>query len=200
MRYTSHLDLFRTWERTIRRAGLPLAYSAGYRPHPRLNLAAALPLGVTSECEVLDMWLNNELTSDEIQLRLKQALPPGIELISVEAVYRGRPALQQELEASEYHVTLLEDIPDLEMRIAEIVAARTLMRRWRDREYDLRPLILELTRLPDDMHGFPRIRMLLSAKEGATGRPEEVIRALGGKPERARYHRSRLIFALRQQA
>ena len=54
MRYTSHLDLHRTWERTIRRANLPLAYSQGYNPHPRINLASALPLGFTSDCEVVE--------------------------------------------------------------------------------------------------------------------------------------------------
>jgi radical SAM-linked protein len=48
MRYTGHLDLYRTWERTLRRAGLPLAYSQGFKPHPRIVLACALPLGCTT--------------------------------------------------------------------------------------------------------------------------------------------------------
>ena len=61
MRYTGHLDLHKTWERTIRRARLPLAYSQGYHPQPRLNVASALPLGFTSECELLDLWLADEV-------------------------------------------------------------------------------------------------------------------------------------------
>ena len=61
MRFTGHLDLHRAWERTFRRAGLPLAYSQGFNPHPRLNLASALPLGFTSEGEVIDVWLEQDL-------------------------------------------------------------------------------------------------------------------------------------------
>lgn len=195
MRYTGHLDLFRAWERTIRRAGLPLAYSAGFRPHPRMNLAAALPLGFTSECEVLDIWLERELATSAISERLQQALPPGIELHRVEAVDLRAPALQRQVMAAEYLVTLLEGVPDLDERIAKILEAEHLLRDRRSRAYDLRPLILELTRLPDAPNGNARIVMRLAAREGATGRPEEVVRALGGKPERARFHRLRLIFA-----
>lgn len=195
MRYTGHLDLFRTWERTIRRAGLPLAYSMGFRPHPRLNLAAALPLGFTSECEVLDIWLERELETIEIIERLQQALPPGIELHRVKAVELRAPALQREVTAAEYLVTLLEGVPDLDARIVEILEAEHLLRDRRGRKYDLRPLILELTRLPDTSTGNARILMRLAAREGATGRPEEVVRALGGKAERARFHRLRLIFS-----
>ena len=57
LKYTGHLNLHRTLERTFRRAGLPLAYSQGFNPQPRMNLAEALPLGITSECEVMDVWL-----------------------------------------------------------------------------------------------------------------------------------------------
>lgn len=195
MRYTGHLDLFRTWERTIRRAGLPLAYSAGFRPHPRLNLAAALPLGLTSECEVLDIWLDRELATNEISERLQQALPQGIELHQVEAIELRAPALQRQVLAAEYLITLLEGVPDLDARIAKILEAEHLLRDRRGRAYDLRPLILELTRLPDAPSGNARILVRLAAREGATGRPEEVVRALGGKPERARFHRLKLIFS-----
>ncbi|HLE27799.1 MAG TPA: TIGR03936 family radical SAM-associated protein, partial [Anaerolineales bacterium] len=57
MKFSGHLDLHKTWERTLRRARLPLAYSQGFNPQPRLQLASALPLGFTSECEVLDAWM-----------------------------------------------------------------------------------------------------------------------------------------------
>ena len=60
MRYTSHLDVHRTWERTLRRARLPLAYSQGFNPRPKINLAAALPLGFTSDCEIVEFWLDEE--------------------------------------------------------------------------------------------------------------------------------------------
>jgi radical SAM-linked protein len=65
MRFTGHLDLHKAWERALRRAGsrsaLRLAYSQGFHPQPRIHLACALPLGFTSECEVVDVWLENEI-------------------------------------------------------------------------------------------------------------------------------------------
>jgi radical SAM-linked protein len=64
MRFTGHLDLHRTWERCFRRARLPLAYTQGFNPHPRLNLAAALPLGFTSQGEMIDAWLEQVARRD----------------------------------------------------------------------------------------------------------------------------------------
>ena len=77
MKFTGHLDLFRTWERTIRE-GLPayFAYTQGFRPHPRLNLAAALPLGFTSDCELIDIWLEYDMELDQIKSALIHAAPP----------------------------------------------------------------------------------------------------------------------------
>src|SRR5512139_3345190 len=86
MRFTGHLDLHRTWERLVRRAGLPLAYTQGYSPHPRINLASALPLGFTSDCEVVDIWLEVEMPSGEVRLALTQAAPPGISILDVTPV------------------------------------------------------------------------------------------------------------------
>ncbi len=89
MRFTGHLDLHRAWERTFRRAGLPLAYSEGFNPHPRLNLASALPLGFTGQGEVIDAWLEQDLPLPEIQAALQRALPPGFQVAQIET---GRPA------------------------------------------------------------------------------------------------------------
>jgi hypothetical protein len=82
----------------------------------------------------------------------------------------------------------------LETRVNEVFSALTLPRERRGKAYDLRPLIQVIERLPDDEEGHQRLRVRLSAREGATGRPEEIILALGGDPEAARVHRERLIF------
>ena len=194
MRYTGHLDLHRTWERTIRRAGLPLAYSQGFNPHPRINLASALPLGFTGESEVVDIWLEEALPLDEVRAALDRAAPPGIQVTRIEQIDERTPTLQTVLEANEYTVTFLEPLPGLVDLISELLSAEILPRERRDKPYDLRPLILELRRLPDDEAGQQRLLARLSAREGATGRPEEVLLALGASPESARVHRTRLIF------
>ena len=58
LRYTGHLDLHSLWERTVRRAGLPLAYTQGFHPGPKIQLASALPLGFVGRAEIVDMWIN----------------------------------------------------------------------------------------------------------------------------------------------
>lgn len=194
MRFTGHLDLHHTWERTFRRAGLPLAYSQGFNPHPRLNLASALPLGFTSECEVIDVWLEQELKPEQVSTTLEPALPPGLQLLDLQVVDIHRPALQSELEASEYTLTLLEPCPDLEARCQSVLQATSLPRLRRGKNYDLRPLILALQALTPDGEGRQCLFLRLAAREGETGRPEEVMAELDLQPEEVRTHRTRLVF------
>lgn len=200
MRFTSHLDLHRTWERTMRRAGLPLAYSQGFNPHPKINLASALPLGFTGEGEVVDIWLEQDLPVDEIETRLEQAAPPGVQISRIQAIDERTPTLQTELEASEFTVIFLDPVQELDERLEELLAAESLMRERRGKTYDLRPLIRVLHRLPDDETGQARLFARLTAHEGATGRPEEVISALGASPSATRVHRTRLIFREKEEA
>jgi radical SAM-linked protein len=194
MRYTGHLDLHRTWERTIRRSGLPLAYTQGFRPHPRINLGCALPLGFTSQAEVVDIWLDCDEPTEHIEDSLRRAAPPGIEIYSLERADEQAPALQSDVVAAEYELTLLEAIPDLEGGIERLLAAESLPRQRRGKDYDLRPLILDLNRMPDDKAGNQRLHVTLSAREGATGRPEELVLALGSDSANIRVHRTRLVF------
>ncbi|MCX6060238.1 MAG: TIGR03936 family radical SAM-associated protein, partial [Chloroflexi bacterium] len=70
LRYTGHLDLHRLWERAMRRAELPLAYSLGFHPQPKISIASALPLGFSSLGEVLDVRFSEELSAHEIASRL----------------------------------------------------------------------------------------------------------------------------------
>lgn len=192
MRFTSHLDLYRTWERTLRRAGLPLAYTQGFSPHPRINLGAALPLGFTSECELVDIWLEAELEPGEIERRLKLALPPGIQVLDIQIAPDRAPALQTQIESAIYHLTLLEPAPDLPAGIQRLLQASALPRQRRGKAYDLRPLILALQPLPPEreLHCF---LAHLRVGEKATGRPEEVLDELGIPAHTVRIHRQSLI-------
>lgn len=194
MRFTSHLDLHRTWERTLRRAGLPLAYSQGYNPHPKINLASALPLGFTGGGEVVDVGLEHDLSLSEIEAALKRAAPPGIQIGKVERVDEHSPTLQTMLEASEYVITLGAPLPDLDQRLDRLLAEEHLPRQRRGKDYDLRPLIFAVDRLPEIEPNQPRLLARLNADQAATGRPEELLDALGADPAAARIHRTRLIF------
>jgi len=194
MQYTGHLDLHRAWERTFRRASLPLAYSQGFHPQPKLHLACALPLGFTSQCEAGDFWLEKPLPLAEIKAALVRALPPGIDILRLEEVEEHAPALATLVQSAEYTVTLLDRLPSLEEGLTRLVAAKSLPRQRRGKSYDLRLLLEGIQRLPDDETGMQRIILRLSARQAATGRPEEVLAELGLGIEAARVQRTKLIF------
>jgi len=226
IKYTSHLDLARAWERALRRAGVGLAYSGGFNPRPKLQLAAALPLGHTGETEWLDVRLERPMPVEDFARVLVPVLPAGLTISQVRQVGLKEPALQTQVVAAEYRVTVewhpefdfgelgravepssrraVEGCPELvekvEARIERVLAAAELEQERRGRRYDLRPLIerLWLERCPELVEGRASggdvvLGMQLAAREGATARPEAVLKALGMDGAFARYHRRRLI-------
>ncbi|HXQ36677.1 MAG TPA: TIGR03936 family radical SAM-associated protein, partial [Anaerolineales bacterium] len=94
LRYTGQLDLHKLWERAARRAELPLAYSQGFHPQPKINIAAALPLGFSSRCEVMDMKLERVIPLKGLREKLQGTLPTGIQVLNVESADEHTPALQ----------------------------------------------------------------------------------------------------------
>jgi radical SAM-linked protein len=218
LRYTGNLDLHKILERSIRRAALPLAYSQGYHPQPKLNLAAALPLGFASRAEVMDIWLNDDV--EDVVSPLQANVPPGLTILGAEQVDEREPSLQSQVIAAEYEVEITEAGygSGLNEKVASVMASESIPRERRGKQYDLRPLIEALTPLsgaspgplsspqavsprralgPDG--GAPKgrgetITMRLTAREGATGRPEEVLEVLGIPIEASRVERTALIF------
>ena len=206
LRYTGNLDLHSIWERTARRAGVQLLYTQGFHPGPKIQLASALPLGFIGCAEIVDMWINepgNPLdrpykarcgTRYYLEI-LQPAAPPGLVISSVEFVEERGPALQTQMVSAEYEVTFLDpvDEPTLMKGISALLGAATLSRERRGKTYDLRPLIEFLELLPADGFGTLRLSMRLAARQGATGRPEEVLDTLAIPFETTRIERSRLI-------
>ena len=199
LRYIGHLDLQTLWERAARRAGLPLAYSHGFHPQPKITFASALPLGFSSRAEVMDIRLLSDVELRDLPQRLAEALPSGIAVLDVTQVDEAAPPLQMQVRSAEYEVTLLDEVDaaQLQQQMERMLQAESLPRSRRDKSYDLRPLLEELRSL--DAVGTAdrsaRIFMRLSAREAATGRPEEVLRELGIEPNNTRVERTRLIFA-----
>jgi radical SAM-linked protein len=195
LRYTGHLDLHRLWERAMRRADLPLSYSQGFHPQPKISIAAALPLGFSSLGEVLDARFNEEIPTKEIATRLKDSLPPDIQIIRVESVDEREPALQTQVLSAAYDVHLTEPVDGSELtrKVEEMMMSESLPRERRSKFYDLRPLI-ETLNVITEADGKIWLQMKLAARDGATGRPEEVLDALGIEPEYTRVERTRLIF------
>jgi radical SAM-linked protein len=192
--YTSHLDLARLWGRSLRRAGVPLTYSQGFNPRPRLQLAAALPLGHTGEAELLDVWLDRPMSVRGLTRALTPVLPDGLTIRQVGRVMSKEPALQTQVVSAEYRVTVAWDEPteQVQARVERVMATTELPQERRGRRVNLRPLI-ERLRLERASRGRITLEMQLAAREAATARPEAVLEALGMDGAFARYHRLRLL-------
>jgi len=190
LRYTGHLDLHKLWERATRRAELPLAYSQGFHPQPKMNIAAALPLGFSSVCEVLELRLEQEIPMAGLRERLQATLPPDVQVLAIEQVDDRAPTLQTQVLSAEYEVQGIESDfgSELNRKIEAVMTSEKIIRIRREKEYDLRPLIEDLSLMDG------KIFMRLAAREGATGRPEEVLDELGIPFDETRIERTRLIF------
>lgn len=175
LRFISHLDLHKLWERALRRSALPVRYSEGYSPRARLNLAAALPLGFASQAEWLDLWLNGCLTEDAVLSAITPCLPADIRIIEIASVDLKSPALQTLVHATRYQITIPNASPQaLEKKVAEFLAQPEILRERRGKAYDLRPLVEHMAISPEGI-----ISLQLTALPHATGRPEEVLDVLG---------------------
>ena len=199
IKYISHLDLMRTWERALRRAQVPLAYSEGFNPRPNISIAAPLPVGFTGRGEVMDVVLWRRTSPYNLIKRLKLHLPLGLEILSVEEVYLSLPSLQSQMRYAEYRVVVEseEALAEMEKRVEQVLSARSLPRQ-RERkgkvtEYDLRPLIDDLW-IEGREGAACVLGMRLQSDSQATGRPDEVLEVMGlGEVPRS-IERTRCLF------
>ena len=184
IKYISHLDLARTWERIFRRARLPLAYSQGFNPRPRFQIAAALPVGVTGQSELLDIWLTECLAPDEARARLRPVLPTGLDVSGIQEVELRAPSLQSQMRSAGYRVVLQtqEPVEAIRIRLQALLDAPTLPRQRHHKgklqNYDLRPLVQGLSAEPGGS-GRRILTMRLQASPKGAGRPDQVLEALG---------------------
>jgi len=198
VRFISHLDIMRLWHRAFIRAGVPLAYSEGFNPHPRISLAAPLALGVTSEAELMDVMLSTGLTPHSFTSVVGRQLPVGISIIQVLNTPLALPSLQSLVRFAEYKVGL-----ETGQSAAEVAGAITFLmsktelpwQHQRDtgvRRYNLRALVDDLW-LIDITDGFCNIGMKLRCDSNGSGRPEQVVAALGFANYPESIHRTGLI-------
>ena len=198
VKFISHLDIMRLWQRALIRAGIPLAYSEGFNPRPRLSLAAPLAVGVTSEAELMDITLARPASPHFFTAAVSQQLPPGIEILQVHQVAPTLPSLQSQVRYTEYEVGLEAEKGQKEVAaaLASLLALKHLpWQHQRDtgpRHYDLRALIDDLW-LIDWRNGRGTIGMRLCCDSGGSGRPEQVTAALGFTHRPESLHRTKLI-------
>lgn len=184
-RFMSHLDMIRTFERAVRRAGLPVALSQGFNPHSRLAFAFPLPVGVGGLEEYVDIELDREVPPEEIVSSLNPAMPPGMKVSGSHRLEDKTPALMAEVERSLYTIRFeREGAPGLEavqkcleaiMGLAEITITRH-KKDGRQVEFDIRPGLLSLSARNEE--GRIVLEMELMAGSRINVRPGEVISAI----------------------
>ena len=196
VRFVGHLDLAKTWERILRRADLPVAHSQGFHPLPKITFASALPVGCTSEAELMDVVLTEPLEPADILRRLAPTLPAGIAIASVAQVSLNAPALQADLRWAEYLVTVEtgESRAQIEAGVQALMEASSAMRARRGKSYDLRPLVLSLQVEAVSGSSAQIVVRLRADANAGTGRPDEVLSALGWGDAPAQIHRRKLGF------
>jgi len=210
IKFISHQDEFRAWERALRRAGLPLLYKQGFNPQPHIQFASPLGVGFTGLREPVDITFAPPVPLPELHERLAASLPPGLTVRDLAEVPLKTPALQSQLIGADYAIRLFAEADEtidgepvaaaIERRIAALLQETEI---WRERErkgkryrYNLRPLILELAYQGyDEAEEEHRIFLRVQQRAGATGRPDEVVAALGLDSYPRSLCRERLYFA-----
>jgi radical SAM-linked protein len=183
VRFTSHRDVARMWERALRRSRLPVAYSQGFVPHPLVSFGLALPTGCESRGEYLEARLGPpapcETPVDELPETLSALLPLGVEVVAAALVGEAEGSLQQEVASCDWELEVL-GVPgeELQERVEKLLAAPILTvrreRKGRQTDDDIRPAILALAVTSPNGH----LRAELATRPRGV-RPADLVAALG---------------------
>ncbi len=197
VRFISHLDIIKLWYRAFRRAGIDLAYSEGFNPHPKISVAAPLALGITSEADLMDIYTTGFISPHSFTTCVSRQLPPGMEIVQVYNIATVLPSLQAQVRYAEYtvEVGVEKGTGDIKEALTSLLAREELpWQHQRDtgpRKYDLRALIDDLW-LVGRHDNNSNIGMRLRCDSRGSGRPEQVAKALGfDRP--ISIHRTRLV-------
>lgn len=199
--YVGHLDLARTFDRAVRRSGLPVAYSEGFNPRAKIAFASPLPVGVESEAELCVVDLVAPVDLRELHRRLSAQLPPSLEIVELSGGYRGRRSPLADVAYAEYLAELRVpcSAAELEAAVSAVLAAESV-RAWRrtksgEGQQEIRPGIVELEVVDVEAR---RLRMRLQIAGENVAKPAEVVEAIrerlgGGSCEVGRLTRTALF-------
>ncbi|WP_013324373.1 TIGR03960 family B12-binding radical SAM protein [Gloeothece verrucosa] len=207
MAFVSHLDLVRLWDRVVRRAAIPISFTGGFHPGPRISMANALPLGATSSGEIVDFELTQRMNLEEFQAKLAAQLPADIPIYRVAELSLKAPAATRLLDQAEYFITvgtpeLVSDQQwqswvDAVLNSSEIIMAKTT-KSGKVNQVNLRERLYELSIYTEGES--PVLRYLGSSRnDGSLLQPEHLVYMLeqvsGQEIELLNIHRQELILA-----
>jgi radical SAM-linked protein len=177
LRFTSHRDFSRAFERAVFRARIPMAYSSGFNPHPRISYAGASPTGAASEAEYLEIGLAEVVDPDAVHAALDEALPDGLDV--VEVVESPGGGVADRLEASHWVIDLERPVAECAAAVTAFLAAESViverMTKKGRREFDCRAAVVALT--VEGRGDGSRLDLVLRHAEPAV-RPDDVLSGL----------------------
>ena len=174
-KFVSHLDLVRLFSRVFKRAELPLAYSEGFNPHPKMSIGIPLSVGVTSEAELIDVEFYNEVDTQDIKSRLNEKMPMGILISKVKKLEQGDAKLSTVAKA-QYDVKLFgaeiteEKVSDFMKKAAIEIEKKT---KRSEKVVDIKPDIFALSYISAD-----ELFMELATGSNANLKPDVVLEAM----------------------
>ncbi len=182
LRFTSHRDFARAFERAIRRAGIPIAFSSGFTPHPKISYANASPTGAASEAEYLEIGMTSPCDPDEVRALLDSALPPGLDIVDVVVAKPG--ALADRLEGSAWEIRLpgvdaahAQSAVDGFLATEEVLVERMMKRGLRT--LDCRDAVKHLSARSDESSAGPcAILTAVVRHDTPSIRPDDVLAGL----------------------
>lgn len=189
-RFLSHLDLMHTWERVIRRSGLPLGFSKGFNPHPKMNFASALAVGTTSDAEYMDLEFTEDLTLEQIQEALFPAIPPAFEVVEMKVVDGKVPSLMSIIQRATYILRLayvqevtqavLDAAVEQFWQMEETIVYRYKKDSKEKKAVNIRPGVYAIKlQLEDDCDNkYARLEIVVQSGNDGNIRPEEVAYGL----------------------
>lgn len=181
-RFISHLELIEVFDRACRRAHLPLAFSQGHRPAPRLRFSPGLPVGAESDCEVVDIDLTAVLPAEEIGRRFGAHLPDGLAVLHAEAIALRAPSLEHDLVGFRYRVDVGELLDGdggawIDARLAAFLAGDSYPLHKRsgrtEKTVDARPLVHRLVRVASHL-----VEIDVGFSPAGSLKPTELLAAL----------------------
>ena len=177
-RFLSHLDLVRVFDRALRRAQIPVAYSQGFHPHPKLAFGPSLPLGVEGKREYFDIQLST-LYPGNLEVALGRVLPEGLRVLCTKPILAKTESLSAALNLAEYRVEVPPE-RDLKEKIADLLRAERLVvqrhRKGTSQEVNIRPAILDLRQIKSGGNSSILLSIRIAGK--ATARISEVLQLL----------------------
>jgi radical SAM-linked protein len=181
VRWTSHRDVARMWERALRRGRVPVAYTAGFTPRPQLSFGLALPTGCESLAEYLDIALDEPVDPAELAQRMGAQLPDGVDVLAAGVIEPGTNSLQEDVSSCTWEIRVPAVAEDLDGAVRRVLDAPSLPlereRKGRQVVDDLRPSVLSLSPGGCDADGAMLLAELGTRPRGV--RPSELAHALG---------------------